>query len=680
MTKLDDHDPYLWLEEVDGDDALAWVKARNADTEADLFAEPRFEELRAEFLALLESDDRLVIPSKHGDEVTNFWTDAVNRRGRLRRTTWDDFRSGTPTWATVLDIDALAAADGESWVAKGFDRRPSDRRRMLVDLSPGGGDATVTREFDLIDTRFVTEAEGGFVRSLSKGWLQWIDDDTVYVASDFGAGTMTTSGYPRTIRRWPRGTPIDGAPVVFEGDDRDVSVSVSVSRVPERPHHLFARAIDCYNSQYMVLPDGTGDTPVELDVPTDVDVDVHGDWLLMRPRSDWTVGSSHHAAGSLLAANLDRWLAGERVLTAVFTPDDHTSLGTWAWTRQHLLLLVQRDVRFAVEVCRPDAGWSRRPVPGASDLWTQSAFAMHMRETDEILVTGEDFLTPATLFYLASVDAEPEQIGQAPARFATDGLAITQHFATSPDGTLVPYFVVGSEGIEGPRPTWLTGYGGFEVSRNAAYSGMIGRSWLARGGVYVLANLRGGGEYGPRWHQSALRDKRHRVYEDCEAVARDLIDRGITTAPQLGLSGGSNGGLLVGNMLVRCPELFGAIVCQVPLLDMKRYSHLLAGASWMAEYGDPDIADDWAFIRTFSPYHLVEADQPYPPLLLTTSTRDDRVHPGHARKMVARLTELGYELDYWENIEGGHGGAADAPQQAIKWALTLTFLHRHLFA
>jgi prolyl oligopeptidase len=328
----------------------------------------------------------------------------------------------------------------------------------------------------------------------------------------------------------------------------------------------------------------------------------------------------------------------------------------------------------------PGEPWTSRPFVGAPAVWTVGAGAVDADESDDCLLQGNDFVTPPTLFY-TGIEGPPDVLRTAPPRFDASAIEIKQRFATSADGTRVPYFLVGPEGgADGPAPTLLGGYGGFEVSSSAAYSGIIGRSWLARGGTYALANIRGGGEYGPRWHRAGLRENRHRVYEDFEAVARDLIDRGVTTPRQLGISGGSNGGLLVGNMYVRTPELFGAVVCQVPLLDMKRYPHLLAGASWMAEYGDPDNPDDWEFIRTFSPYHLIEADRPYPPMLLTTSTLDDRVHPGHARKMAAALTKLGYDVTYWENIEGGHGGAADAPQQATMYALAYAFLHRHLMS
>lgn len=668
-------DEFAWLEEVEGPEALAWVREINAGAEADLFGEPLFARLRQEVLEVLEADDRIPMPARHGDVVLNFWTDRSNRRGVLRRTTWERYRAADdPDWEIVLDVDALGRAEGESWVYKGGVTRRPDRRRTLVSLSPGGSDSSVTREFDLVENRFVPPEEGGFARPLAKGWLQWVDDDTVYVATDFGEGSLTSSGYPRTVRRWERGTPMEASEVVFEGEHSDVSVFAHVDTLPGYQHHVFQRRVDFFTGRRWLLRDGEF---IEIDAPPDADVSVRERWLLVRPRKDWTVDGKTYAAGSLLAAELEAYLAGERSLDVLFDPTPTRSLAGWSWTRNHVLLTLQDDVRSRLEIRTPGEGWAEAPFRGAPPVWCVNAGPVDPDVSDECLLVGHDFLTPATLFH-AAVGGDPEVLRTAPARFDTTGLSIAQRFVRSADGTRVPYFVVGPTDDSGPRPTLLGGYGGFEVTRTPDYSAILGRSWLSAGGTYVLANIRGGGEYGPAWHEAGLREKRHRVYEDFEAVARDLVETGITTPAQLGIVGGSNGGLLVGNMYVRSPELFGAVVCRVPLLDMKRYPHLLAGASWMAEYGDPDDPDDWEFIQTFSPYHLVAADRKYPPMLLTTSTRDDRVHPGHARKMAARLRKLGHDVTYWENIEGGHGGAADAAQEATMSALVYTFLHRHL--
>jgi len=676
-------DEWLWLEDVEGDLALEWVRARNAESEASLFAEPAFDVLRDRILEVLEADDRIAYPSLLGDPGTdpvvhNFWTDATHRRGVLRRTTWEDYRRGDPTWEVVLDVDALGAAEGESWVFHGAATRRPDRRRALVELSPGGSDASVTREYDLERFAFVDEADGGFVRPVAKGGLTWIDDDTVYATTDLGPGTVTRSGYPRTVRRWRRGTPLADAEVVFEGDEADIGVGVAVGTIPGARHHVFQRMLDFYSAETWVQPDGT-DRPVRLDVPADVDVSVHDRWLALSLREDWAVHGTTHPAGSLLVVDLHGFLAGATAPEAVFVPTDRRALAGYAWTRHRLVLNVLDDVRNRIEVATRDGdAWRVEPLAGAPDVWSLDVAAVDPDTCDDVWLVANDFLTPETLYRVDVASGAPELLRRAPARFDATGLAIAQHFATSADGTRIPYFEVGPAGPDGPRPTLLGGYGGFEVPRIAAYAPALGRAWLSRGGTYVLANIRGGGEYGPRWHQAGLRERRPRVYEDFEAVARDLVDRGVTTPGQLGCSGGSNGGLLVGNAYVRTPELWGAVVCQVPLLDMRRYHLLLAGASWMAEYGDPDDPDDWAFLRTWSPYHLIDPDAAHPPLLLTTSTRDDRVHPGHARKMAARLLALGKDVTYWENVEGGHGGAADAAQQATMQALQYVFLGRHL--
>jgi prolyl oligopeptidase len=683
-------DERIWLEDIDGTEAMAWVRERNAEAEARLFADPAFEPLRQRILEVLEADDRIAYPSLHGDPsgdptVHNFWTDAGHRRGVLRRTTWQDYRTGEPTWETVLDVDALGAEEGESWVFHGAATRHTDRRRTLVDLSPGGSDASVTRELDLIDKAFVPASEGGFVRPLAKGGLTWIDDDTVYVTTDHGPGSLTRSGYPRTVRRWERGTPLDDAEVVFEGEEADIAVGVAVGTLPGGRHHLFQRALDFYTSQTWIIPDGapSGATPTRLDVPIDVEVSAHGRWLTCSLRKDWTVGERTHPGGSLLVVDIDGFLAGTATPTPVFTPTQRRALAGYTWTRSRLVLNVLDDVRNRIEVVRPteDGSWHADPLTDVPDVWSLDVAAVDADSCDDVWLVGNDFLTPESLYlvHVGDRDDSPELVRRAPERFAARGLAISQHFTTSADGTRIPYFEVGPAGVTAtPRPTLLGGYGGFEVPRLPAYAPALGRAWLEDGGTYVLANIRGGGEYGPAWHQAGLRDQRPRVYEDFEAVARHLVERGVTTPAQLGCTGGSNGGLLVGNMYVRSPKLWGAIVCQVPLLDMQRYHLLLAGASWMAEYGDPDDPDDWAYLEGWSPYHQVDPGRDHPPMLLTTSTRDDRVHPGHARKMAALLADLGKDVTYWENTEGGHGGAADAAQQATMQALLYAFLRQHL--
>lgn len=402
---------------------------------------------------------------------------------------------------------------------------------------------------------------------------------------------------------------------------------------------------------------------------------IHRDWLLIELRTDWTVATTRYTAGSLLAAEYDEFLAGSAELQVVFEPDEHTALYQYAWTRDRLLIVTLADVASRVEIATPGS-WRREPLSGIPAA-TNTVIVSADSHGDEFFLDSSGFDTPSRLMR-GTDDGRLAEIKSAPAFFDAENMAVTQYFATSDDGTSIPYFVVRRTDADNPGPTLLNGYGGFETSRTPTYDGVLGRLWLARGGTYALANIRGGGEYGPGWHTQAMREGRDKVAQDFAAVATDLVTRGITTAEQLGARGGSNGGLLMGIMLTGYPEKFGALVCDVPLLDMKRYHLLLAGASWMAEYGDPDNPDDWKFISEYSPYQNISANRKYPPVLMTTSTRDDRVHPGHARKMTAALQDAGHPVWYYENIEGGHAGAADNAQIAFKSALSFAFLWRML--
>jgi len=670
-----DTDPYTWLEDVEGAQALAWVRERNDEALARLASTPSFDSIRREVLEVLDSDAKIPMVSRAGDHLYNFWRDTEHERGLWRRTTLEEYRTADPVWETLLDLDALSAEEGEGWVWHGARVLRPDLRRALVSLSRGGSDADVTRELDLQTLTWVTD---GFVRPESKGGLGWIDRDTVFVYTDTGPGSMTTSGYPRTVRRWTRGTALADAPVVFEGEPDDLYISAHHDRTPGFERDLVVRAISFYRQQVFLL--GADDALTRIDVPESAEVSLQREWLLVEPREDWAVAGRTYPAGSLLAVRLDEFLAGSRDLEVLFRPTPTTSLAGLTWTRSHLVLTLLDDVRHRLQVLtpRPD-GWTTSDLPGVPHLTTVSVGGVDADESDDLWMTTSGYLTPTTLSLL-TVGQEPEALKSMPAFFDAAEHVVEQHVAVSDDGTRVPYFQVRRADLrlDGTAPTLLYGYGGFEVSLTPSYSGGLGRAWLARGGVYAVANIRGGGEYGPRWHQLALREKRHRAYEDFAAVARDLVGRGVTSRERLGVQGGSNGGLLTGNMLVQYPELIGAAVIQVPLLDMKRYSHLLAGASWMAEYGDPDDPEEWEFIQRFSPYHLVDASRPYPPALLTTSTRDDRVHPGHARKMTARLLELGKDVTYYENVEGGHGGAATNAQSAHMAALAYAFLWERL--
>ncbi len=664
----DTDDPYLWLEDVAADDALDWVRAQNEPTTAQ-FCDTDFERMRAEALEVLDTDARIPYVRRRGEYLYNFWRDAANPRGLWRRTTLDSYRSDSPKWDVLIDVDELGRTDDEKWVWAGATVIEPEFTRALVHLSRGGSDAVIVREFDMLTLEFIPD---GFTLPEAKSQIDWADLDTVLVGTDFGTDSLTESGYPRIVKRWRRGTPLSQAETIFEGTRSDVSVGANVDRTPGFVRCFASRSVDFWNTESYEV---RGPELIRIDVPTDASMSVHREWLLVELRSDWTVGSVSYPAGSLLAAKYDEFLSGTANLQVVFEPDAHTCLHQTAWTRDRLLLVTLADVASRVEIVTPGT-WQHEEIAGIPPA-TNTLIAAADDTGDEFFLDSSGFDMPSQLLRGTGV-GRLERIKSAPGFFDAENLDVKQYFVPSKDATLIPYFVVRSRAVEGPGPTLLGGYGGFESSRTPGYSGVLGRLWLARGGTYVMANIRGGGEYGPRWHTQAMRENRHKVDEDFAAVADDLVARGITTVEQLGAQGGSNGGLLMGIMLTKYPDKFGALVCDVPLLDMKRYHLLLAGASWVAEYGDPDNPDDWEFISKYSPYQNISATQHYPPVLFTTSTRDDRVHPGHARKMVAALQAAGHRVWLYENIEGGHAGAADNEQAAFKAALSYSFLWQTL--
>ncbi|MFD0377556.1 prolyl oligopeptidase family protein [Streptomyces sp. NPDC127112] len=669
----DDFDPYLWLEDVSGETALAWVRERNAETVAALTADPEFKVVEREVREVLDDDGRIPYTVRRGPHLYNFWQDADRLRGIWRRTTLEEYRTEQPRWETVLDLDALAAAEGEQWAWAGSSVLAPGHRHALVMLSRDGADACVVREFDLETLEFV---EDGFTVEEAKTRVGWIDPDHLWIGTDFGPGTMSPSGYPLQVRRWRRGTPLHEAETVYEGRPTDLSATGWRDHTPGFERDFVARGIDFWNQELFLLPEDGAGPPEKIDVPDDAVTGVHREWLVVNPRSPWL----GQPAGSLLAFRFDAYRAGDRSPHVLFTPDERTALAGYSWTRNHLVLRTRADVSSRLELLTPAPdGWTRAPLAGVPPLSTATVTCTDPDESDEYFLDVTGHLQPSTLYRGVAGTDGLEVLKQAPALFDTAGLTVSQYFATSPDGTRVPYFVIGPEDRPGPGPALLYGYGGFEISMVPSYSAVTGRAWLARGGTYAVACIRGGREYGPAWHQAALGANRVRAYEDFAAVARDLTARGITTPAQLGIEGGSNGGLLMGAMLTREPGLFGAVVAHVPLLDMLRFHKLLAGASWTAEYGDPDDPADRPHLEALSPYHRIRADgPPYPPLLLLTSTRDDRVHPGHARKMAARLRELGHPVLFHEHLGGGHSGATDHQQTAFNEALVHTFLRERL--
>lgn len=669
-------DPYLWLEDVTGDKALNWVKERNAKTQGEFESKPEFNKLKDDLLEILNSKERIPFVTKYGEHYYNFWKDEKNERGVWRRTTLEEYRKAEPKWEVVLDLDAVATAEKENWVWSGVQLLRPGYKRALINLSRGGADATVTREFDMETKSFVKD---GFYRSEAKGSLGWIDENTVFVSTDFGDGSMTTSGYPRLAKRWKRGTPIEKAELIYEGVPTDMSVSAIHDDTPGFERNFVSRNLAFYNDElYWLNPEGK---LIKIDAPNTANKNVIREYLTLELRDAWEVEGNKYAAGSLLVIKFDDFIAGKRKFDVAFEPSENTSLASYGATKDHFYINVLEDVKNRIYVLTPTSeGWKREPLTGAPQFGTVSVSPVDSDESNDYFLTVTDYITPTTLM-IGSIGKAPEKLKQLPAYFDASDLQITQNFATSDDGTKVPYFMVAKKNIklDGSNPTLLYGYGGFEISLTPSYSGSVGRAWLTQGGVYVVANIRGGGEYGPRWHQAALKANRLRAYEDFAAVAKDLVSRGVTKPERLGIQGGSNGGLLVGNMFTLYPNLFSAAVCQVPLLDMKRFHLLLAGASWMAEYGNPDKDGEWDFIKTYSPYQNVKANTKYPTVLFTTSTRDDRVHPGHARKMMARMEEQGHTVKYYENIEGGHGGSANNKQAAYMQALAYSFLKQQLF-
>ena len=660
-------DPFVWLEDVEGDRALAWVEAQNAATAADLRGTPLYQALYDDALAVVTSDDRIPYPSLRGDDVYNLWTDAEHPRGLWRRASLADYLAGGPEWETLIDVGALGAAEGVTWTWGGSTCLP-ESSRCLVRLSRGGADATEVREFDTETGAFV---DGGFRLPEAKSSAAWIDADHLLVSTDWGPGALTESGYPRVVKVWERGTPLADAQTVFEALATDMGAWAGSMRDRGRTRAVIAHRPSFFEGTTLLVEDGRVD---RLDLPMDADPMLVDGQLVVYLRSDWSAGGSDFDQGSLVAMDLDGFLAGDRGFVTVFAPGDRQTVEGTATTRSSLLVTTLDEVKGRLTRFRYDDGeWVSSPVE-VPDLGTVSVVSTD-DESDRFFFTYSGFLQPSSL-YLADEDGSGEVVRQLPAQFDAAGLAVEQRTATSTDGTAVPYFIVHREGVEmdGTNPTQLYGYGGFEVSLTPSYSALTGKAWLERGGVYVLANIRGGGEFGPRWHRSAMREERQRAYDDFIAVAEDLVATGVTSARHLGIRGGSNGGLLVGAVTMQRPDLFGAVVSSVPLLDMYRYDKLLAGASWVAEYGDPDDADDWAFIGRYSPYQNVRADADYPRVLFTTTTRDDRVHPGHARKMAARMMDLGHPVYYFENTEGGHGSGVTPEQQAHAWATIYAYL------
>jgi prolyl oligopeptidase len=665
-------DPYLWLEEVGGEKPLAWANGLNAKALKELDSPDR-EALRKRLLAIFDSKEKIPYSHALGKYVYNFWRDEQHERGIWRRVSLDGFKKKEPAWEIVLDVDALAAAEKENWVYKGVECNRPKMERCMVHLSRGGGDATVQREFDTVKKAFVAD---GFALPEGKSDVFWKDDNTLFVGPGSASDPLTTSGYPKTTREWKRGTKLEQSKLLGEAKDSDVVITTWRDWHQGQSLDLVERATTFFSGETFILEDGKLN---KLDKPDDAKVDFFADWVLIELRTDWKLGDKTWPAGALLAEKLKDFQAGKRDFELLFEPTKNKSLLTHTGLKSAIVLNELEDVHNSLWVLKLEKGkWKRTalPLPG---LGSYDVEAFDGNTSDQYWLQSTDFIQSPRLELGDLKTNKRDLLKSMPQFFDASALETKQYFATSKDGTKVPYFVVARKDLklDGNTPTLMTAYGGFEVSNTPYYDGALGAAWLDKG-AFVLANIRGGGEYGPQWHEQAIKLNRQRAYDDFIAVAEDLVARKLTTPKKLGIQGASNGGLLMGVMLTQRPDLWGAVVCSVPLLDMKRYHTLLAGASWMGEYGDPGVPEEWAALGKYSPYQNVKKEAHYPRVLFTTSTRDDRVHPGHARKMVARMLEQGHDVLYFENTEGGHGGAANNAQRANLLSIEYAFLTNQL--
>jgi prolyl oligopeptidase len=673
-------DPFLWLEDVEGERALAQVRQWNGSSLAKLEGDPRYADLHAKALAIVNATDRIPVPTLRSDRVDNFWQDQANVRGLWRTTTLDSYRTPQPRWEAVFDLDAVAKAAGENWVYKGSDCLEPDQTRCLISLSEGGKDAVEVREFDVAQKAFV---EGGLRLPAAKHRFAWRDRDSLFVATDWGPGSLTTSGYPFVVKVVGRGQSLEQAKEVFRGAASDGGYGVYISTLRSPTGQLdgvvFTRPLSTFEFEQHVLTDrGTRRIPL----PPKADVRAYqAGQVVFGLDEGWTHGGRTYRPGSLISfslAELERDPATARA-NLIREPGPREFIASVAPTRNRLLVSAYENVTGALYgYAFANGRWTAKrfdlPANASVDVVTTRP------EDDTAFVSVTSFLQPTTLYQGDAATGRFQAVKQSPARFDAAGLTTQQFEATSKDGTKIPYFIVHRKAmkLDGSNPTLLYAYGGFNVPMTPGYSGIIGKLWLERGGVYVLANIRGGGEFGPGWHQAGLKENRQRVYDDFAAVARDLTARKITSPRRLGVMGGSNGGLLTGVAVTQTPELYNAAVIQVPLLDMLRYHQLPPGASWMGEYGDPDVPAEAAFIGRYSPYQNLRGGRAMPEVFINTSTKDDRVHPGHARKFAAKMEQLGLPFYYFENIDGGHGGAANLLETARRNALEFTYLTRKL--
>jgi prolyl oligopeptidase len=668
-----DDDPYLWLEDIEGSRALAWVEAQNAAT-LELFGQTQTEADRDLLRTILDRPDNIPYPTRVGGQLFNLWRDATNPRGLWRTTTLESFRREAPVWEVLLDLDAYARRENEDWVLKDASISPDTHDRAILSLSRGGADAVALHEFDIASRDFVPN---GFYLPEGHSSTVWLDRDTLLLMSAVGPDMATASGYARTVRLWQRGTDPLAAPVIFETRPDSVYVYAGVDRGNSQERLWFVEKPGIIEASVWI-GDRTG-PKMRMDVPSDAWLSWHRGWLAVKPRTPWSFPDKTYGTDTVIGISFAAFLAGERRFTTLFEPGGRRALQSFFWCGGRLVLSILDDLKPVFEVLTPaDGAWSRTFIAGLPDLGTVYVWPFDGEEEEsngDLLASAQDPLTPPSLFVVEPA-AAPVLLKQAPRAFDPAGLVTTRHEAVSSDGTRVPYVQVGPPGESGDAPVHLYGYGGFNISMPPFYNPAIGKLWLERGGTSVIAHLRGGREFGTDWYEAARREGRRLAHDDFAAVAADLVRRGVTRPGRIAAEGGSNGGLLIANMLTRYPDRFGALLCTVPVIDMRRYTKLLMGVACIDEYGDPDKPTDWQFLAPMSAYHVASPGKNYPPIMLVTSRRDDRVHPGHARKMAAKLQAMGYEAHFYEPATGGHSAGKDHDEQAALTALELTFLRR----
>ncbi len=671
-----DEDPRLWLEEIDGAAALEWVAAQNARTLA-AFDDAALQADADALAEIMDRPDNIPFITRRGGQIYNFWKDAEHVRGLWRRTTLESYQTETPDWETVLDLDALAEAEGEDWTFGGADVISHTHDLAILRLSRGGSDAAVLREFDLAACRFV---EGGFSLPQAKGGAEWFDRDTLLLHSALGENAATSSGYARTVRLWKRGGEWQTAPVIFEIEASDMACWASVDEEHPDRRLLFVNQIDFYHYD-LWIGDLTG-AKTKIDLPGDAWAWWHRGWFAIQPRSDWAVGDMTYRAGTLLGIGLDDFLGGSRDMQVLFEPGARRICSGFSWVNGKLLVSIMDDLKPRHELHTPGRdGWTRETLGHLPEIGVVSVGRLDedgLESDGSLLANVQDPLTPARLMLTSTSSAAPIILKRAPVAFNADGLVVSRHEAVSVDGERIPYVQIGPAKETGEAPVHMAGYGGFNVATQPVYRAGIGKLWLERGGTAVITHIRGGGEFGPPWHEAGKRKGKALSHDDFAAIAADLVRRGVTKPKRIAAEGGSNGGILITNMATRYPLRFGALFCTIPLVDMRRYTRLLAGASWIAEYGDPEKPEDWAFLRHISAYHTIQANPASPPMLIATTRRDDRVHPGHARKMAHKMQELGQTAWFYELDAGGHSYGKTNRERAHFTALGYAFLRRSI--